>query len=85
MDNQLRYNLKKFIGQAVKQLRDDAGLTHEELAYYSGKGEKYISKIERGEVKNITLDTLSDISSGLQTVPSDLIAIAEKLERDCED
>ncbi len=85
MDNQLGNHLKEYIGRAVKQLRNDAGLTHEELAFHSGIGEKYISKIERGIVKNITLDTLDDISRGLKTDPSDLIAIAQKLERDCED
>lgn len=76
------YEIKQFIGPAIRKARNQLGLTAEGLSLDAGKNDKYIGRIERGEIKNIKLDTLNKICNALEMPTSELLAIAEKLERD---
>jgi transcriptional regulator with XRE-family HTH domain len=52
------------LGLKIKELREKAGLTQEELAFISNLHRTYIGMIERAE-KNITITTLFKISNAL--------------------
>jgi transcriptional regulator with XRE-family HTH domain len=67
------------LGQAVRAIRVEKGMTQEELADGAGVDFTYISVIERGR-RNITLGTFSRISRALDTTPSGLLRKAEELE-----
>lgn len=80
MDNSKQYNIQlKYIGQTVRQLRKQQGMTIEDFTGEAHINEKYISKIENG--KNITLTTLFRLSEGLNMNASQLLALAEEMER----
>jgi transcriptional regulator with XRE-family HTH domain len=53
------------LGEVVKALRAEAGLTQEGLAARAGIDPTYISRIERGE-RNLTWTALARISDGLE-------------------
>lgn len=59
------------IGQNVKQIRENAGLTQERLAELIGLGVKHLSAIECGTV-GVSLTTLKQLCV-LLSVPSDAI------------
>lgn len=84
MDNIVDLHFK-YIALAVKELRDKLNYTQEELAEHSNLEMKYIGKIERKEIKDIKLSTLTKVSSGLQCKTSELIAYAEELQRNDND
>lgn len=73
-----KHEIKKFIGQAIRYVRTEQGMTLEELAPHVDLGDKYIGRIECGEI-NITLTTLSKISEGLEVPLSRLFGVAEEL------
>ncbi len=52
------------IGQNIRQIREDAGLTQERLADILGIGDKHVSAIERGAV-GLSLPTLMRICEAL--------------------
>ena len=52
------------IGQNIRQIREDAGLTQEKLADILGIGDKHVSAIERGAV-GLSLPTLIHICEAL--------------------
>ena len=80
--NILKYELKKFIGPAIRKIRKQKGFSQEKLSLEARKNNKYISGIETGDVENITIYTLRDVSYALQIKPSKLVSVAQKLERD---
>lgn len=49
------------IGLYIKKLRDDRGLTQQELADKVGKHRSYIARIESSEGANIKMRTFMDI------------------------
>ena len=59
------------IGQNVKRVREQSGLTQESLGELIGLGEKHISSIERGAV-GVSLATLKRLCT-LLAVPADAI------------
>ena len=54
----------KNFGKTVRQLRDERGLSQEELAELLDKDRAYISQVERGQ-KNVTLKTMVLIAKSL--------------------
>lgn len=52
------------IGQNIRQIREDTGLTQEKLADVLGIGDKHVSAIERGAV-GLSLPTLMRICEAL--------------------
>lgn len=56
--------LLQVIGERIKHLRKEQGLTQEELAEKAGINASYIGTVERGE-RNISIATLEKIIGGL--------------------
>lgn len=60
------------LGQKIKQLRSELGLTQEELAFKVGIDRSYMGFLERGE-RNPTLSTLVKIAKVLKVSSGELI------------
>ena len=63
--------VKKF-GEKVRKLREEKGLSQEELAFRAGVHRTYIGMIERGE-KNITLRNIEKIANALEVRVKELV------------
>lgn len=57
-------SINESVGQNIKTIRHNKGLSQEELASLAGLNKSYIGQIERAE-KNITLKTLDKICNAL--------------------
>ncbi|KAF5999758.1 helix-turn-helix domain-containing protein [Streptomyces sp. WAC00263] len=64
-------------GMHVRRLREDRGLTLEELASRSGMSFRGVVYIEHGR-RNPSLTTLIKLARGLQTEPSTLLAVFDR-------
>jgi len=60
------------LGEAMRRLRKERGLSQEALADAAGIERAHMGKIERGE-RNLTLLNLSRVAGALHTSPSDLL------------
>jgi len=69
-------NIKKQLGQKIKELRLKAGISQEKLATKAGLHRTYISDVERGE-RNVSLMNIRRIASVLNLKPSELFAEAK--------
>ena len=67
------------VGAAIRQLREQRGLTQEALAANAGTTLSTLSVIERG-LANPTWATLRDIAAALGVSMSDLAKLAERHE-----
>ena len=67
------------LGTRVKELRQERGLTLEDLAERSGVSRAMISKVERGE-KNPTLVVAAKVAEGLSVTLSELLGVEERRE-----
>ncbi len=65
------------LGAAIRQVRNEAGLSQEALAVDANLDRSYMGGIERGE-HNLTLMNLVKIADALQLKPSMLLAIADR-------
>jgi transcriptional regulator with XRE-family HTH domain len=65
-------------GEALRQLREERGLSQEAAALKCGVDRAYFGSLERA-VKSPTLKTVWRIADALETRPSDLLARAERL------
>jgi transcriptional regulator with XRE-family HTH domain len=65
------------LGEAIRALRDELGVSQERLNLESGVHRNYIGGIERAE-RRPTLATVATLAVTLGIRPSDLIARAEK-------
>lgn len=69
------------VGQRIKQLREEKGLTQEQLAYGSEMGSKgHLSNIEKGLV-HPTVHTLKALADCLGVMLVDLVNFPEEGER----
>jgi transcriptional regulator with XRE-family HTH domain len=66
-------------GQVVHKMREDQGISQEELAARAGIHRTYVSSIELGKVR-LGLDIARKVAVGLGLSLSDLIARAEEEE-----
>ncbi len=65
------------VGQRIRKLRQEAGLTIEKLAYESDLGSKgHLSSLEKGLVMP-TVATLNVLAERLEVLPLDLITFPE--------
>jgi transcriptional regulator with XRE-family HTH domain len=71
---------QKGLGRAVRQLRDERGLTQESLGHASGVTTGAISRIEAG-VRNPTWATVKRLAAALDTSLAEVAALSEELER----
>lgn len=68
------------IARIVKELREMAGLSPTELASKSGLSPAYISKLESGEYKSISLKTSKSLAEGLSLTLRDFLTALGMLE-----
>jgi transcriptional regulator with XRE-family HTH domain len=61
----MKMNEKKLIGQRIKELRKNRGLSQEKLAEKAETSPNYLSRMERG-TENPTLDMLIKLSNALE-------------------
>jgi DNA-binding XRE family transcriptional regulator len=61
------------LGQKIKKIRTEAGITQEELAAKTGVDRSYMGFIERGE-KNPTLETIRKIAWALRVSVKELFS-----------
>ncbi len=64
-------DVRKRVGINLKRLRQNRGLSQEELAFESGLHRTYISGVERG-VRNPTVRVLEEIATALK-VPAAML------------
>jgi transcriptional regulator with XRE-family HTH domain len=72
-------NVKKLLGDRIRQLRKERGLSQEELGYKSDLHYTHIGAIERAE-KNWSIDTLVKVAEGLNVTVNDLLVLPSKPE-----
>ncbi len=65
-------DVRKRVGINLKRLRQDLGLSQEELAFESGLHRTYISGVERG-VRNPTVLVLEEIAKALKVPAAKLL------------
>ncbi len=65
-------DVKKLVGQNVRRLREEAGLSQEKLALEAELDRTYVSGVERG-VRNPTVTVLARIAKALKTEPDKLL------------
>lgn len=68
--------LSPWLADAIRKRREAAGLSQEELADRADLHRTYISLVERMK-RNLTVDALDRIASGLSVPASRLVAEAE--------
>jgi len=67
------------LGKAIRQLREERGMTQEALAHAAGVTVGHLSTIERGH-SNPTWATVKSIASALDTPMVDLVKLATSFE-----
>lgn len=72
-------DVKKLVGDRIRQLRKERGLSQEELGDRSDLHYTHIGAIERGE-KNCSIDTLVKVAGGLNVTINDLLVLPSKPE-----
>ncbi len=58
-------NSSQHIGERIRLLRIQKGMSQEQLALHSSVNISYLGQIERGEKSNCTINTLEKIAPGL--------------------
>lgn len=65
-------NPKELFGQNVRRIRNEVGLSQEELAFRAKLHRTYISSVERG-ARNVSLENIFAIAEALEVAPGDLL------------
>ncbi len=65
-------NIKKQLGQKIKELRLKAGISQEKLATKAKLHRTYMSDIERGE-RNVSVENIKKIADALNVDPNELL------------
>jgi transcriptional regulator with XRE-family HTH domain len=68
------------LGRAVRQLREEQGLSQEALAHKVGVHRTYLGGIERGE-RNVSFANILRIATALDVSPSELFGHYERAVR----
>jgi transcriptional regulator with XRE-family HTH domain len=64
------------LGDKIKQLREQSGLTQGHLASYSAVSQGYLSQLENGEVKNPSAAVLLRVAEAMQVDADELFEAA---------
>lgn len=86
MEKQRLYSSKKssieeLFGKVLKQLRNEKGISQEELGFESGYHRTYISMLERGK-KSPSLKTIFQLAKALDVKPSDIMERLQAMDAD---
>jgi transcriptional regulator with XRE-family HTH domain len=65
-------DMRKLVGRNVKRIRQEKGLTQEQLADLSGFSQQYISGLEQGR-RNPTIVTIYELATALGVGHMDLV------------
>lgn len=65
-------DMRRLVGENVRQLRISRAMTQERLAEVSGFSQQYISDMERG-LRNPTVVSLFNLAEALETTPAELV------------
>ena len=74
----MKGNLKEAFGKVIKELREQQGLSQQELGDYSEVDRTYISDLERG-LYYPTLNTVYKLAEVLKVKPHELIQKVDRL------
>jgi transcriptional regulator with XRE-family HTH domain len=69
-------DVRKLVGRNVKRVRQEKGLTQEQLAELSGFSQQYISGLEQGR-RNPTIVSLYELATALRVSHLELVRSAE--------
>jgi transcriptional regulator with XRE-family HTH domain len=67
-----RADPKRILGDNIRRIRHEAGISQEELADRAHLHRTYISSVERGE-RNVSIENIFAISEALNVLPADLV------------
>lgn len=70
------------LGARIRELREQRGLTQDELASLIGKDQNYVSQLERGAIQMPRLPMIDRIARVLGTTRYDLLRAAGWIEED---
>ena len=70
-------DMRKLVGRNVKRIRQDRGLTQEELAERSGFSQQYISGLEQGR-RNPTIVSIYELATALGVSRMELVRPTEE-------
>lgn len=68
----MRMDMRKLVGRNAARIRQERGLTQEQLAVLSGLSQQYISGLERGR-RNPTIVTVHELAVALGVSHLDLL------------
>ena len=71
-----RMDMRKLVGRNVKRIRQEKGLTQEQLAELSGFSQQYLSGLEQGR-RNPTIVSLYELATALGVSHMELVRSAE--------
>jgi len=69
-------DMRKLVGRNVKRIRQEKGLTQEQLADLSGFSQQYLSGLEQGR-RNPTIVSLYELATALGVSHMELVRSAE--------
>jgi len=73
-------DMRKLVGSNVKRIRQEKGLTQEELAETSGFSQQYISGLEQGQ-RNPTIVSLYELAMALGVSHIELVRPQNNAQR----
>jgi transcriptional regulator with XRE-family HTH domain len=74
-------NPKEIFAKNLRRIRNETGLSQEELASRAGLHRTYISSIERGQ-RNISIENIFAIAKALKVAPADLVKLISLKDSD---
>ncbi len=66
------------MGERIRDARTAAGMTQEQLAAAAGLKQFHISRIERGDIKDVLGDTLARLAKALNVSADYLLGLTEE-------
>jgi transcriptional regulator with XRE-family HTH domain len=69
-------DMRKLVGRNVRRIRQEKGLTQEQLAELSGFSQQYLSGLEQGR-RNPTIVSLYELATALGVSHMELVRSAE--------